>query len=114
MFARPETLGVQTKTRSGELSVLPQAPASWLDPDVLPVKTPPAAGTTVDDAQVPPGRVVDVVGEVVVEVVPPPPERVTGTDVTLFVSSISEICWKGSSVTRRLYVPAGTPVMSMY
>jgi len=68
MVAVPETAGVHWKTRSGEVPELPQLPASWLVPLVVPLKVPPCAGTTAGLLQLP-TRVVVVVDIVVVDVV---------------------------------------------
>ena len=67
--AEPDRLGVQANTFSGAEPLAPaHVPDSVLAPVVVPVNVPPAAGTTIGLAHAPGGRVVVVVGRVVVEV----------------------------------------------
>src|SRR5438552_17376583 len=69
MVAVPETAGVHWKTRSGEMSELPQLPAAELVPLVVPLKVPPWAGMTVGVLQLAGNVVVVVVGPVEILVV---------------------------------------------
>ncbi len=69
MVAVPETAGVHWKTRSGEVSELPQLPSSVLVPLVVPLKVPPAAGIGVGLAQAPVGASVVLVVEPLLGVV---------------------------------------------
>ena len=69
MVAVPEAVGVHWKTFSGAPPVCVAQPVSVLAPLVVPVKVPPAAGTTVAAAQAPPAIVVDVVLDVAVTLV---------------------------------------------
>src|SRR5438132_13977532 len=67
MVVVPETAGVHWKTRSGEVSELPQLPAAELVPLVVPLKVPPCAEMTVGVLQL--GGNVVVVGPVDILVV---------------------------------------------
>ena len=69
MVVVPETAGVHWKTRSGEVSELPQLPAAELVPLVVPLKVPPCAGMTVGVLQLAGNVVVVVVGPVEILVV---------------------------------------------
>ncbi len=131
IVAVPDSAGVHVKTCSGDVSVDPQLPWSALVPVVVPFTTPPAAGIAIGAPQVPLPGVAVAVG---VAVAPPgvavAPFGVavgpvgtalgvgrviaTATSATLFVSESSAMRWKGSIVTRSVYVPDGTPVMSRY
>src|SRR4029077_2935278 len=89
--------GVQRNTCSGATpDCAEQLPPCVLAPDVVPVSVPPSAGTSVTPAHVSP--------------VP----RVTASVATLFVSLSSGIRPNGSTVTRSVYLPPGTPVTSRY
>ena len=119
IVAGPEAVGVHWKTRSGELPLVAHVPASVLAPLVVPLKTPPAAGTTVAAPQAPPGRVVELVlvvevTEVLVVVGTAGGVMTTGTVATLFASESSPTRPNGSRVTRSVYVPGGTSVTSRY
>ena len=103
--------GVHWKTFSGDVLLFAQLPASVLEPVVVPVNVPPAAGTSVGFVQGPGARVVLVVddatvvdvldGRVVVEVVVPGRGgMVTDTVSTLFVSASSAMRLNGSTDTR--------------
>jgi hypothetical protein len=101
MVAVPDAEGVQLKTFSGDVPLLAQVPASALDPLVMPLKVPPAAGTTVGLAQLPDAMVVLVVVDTTVDVVVVGRGgMVTGTVATLFDSASSEMRWNGSTATR--------------
>src|SRR5262245_7134984 len=69
MVAMPDLVGVHENTRSGDVPLLPQLPASALAPLVVPLTLPPAGGMTVGVPQLPPP--------------PPPPPPPPAGGVTL-------------------------------
>jgi hypothetical protein len=103
MVAVPDAEGVHWNIFSGDVPLFAQLPACVLDPDVVPLKVPPAAGTTVGFVQVPDARVVLVVDDTTVDVVVVGRGgMVTGTVATLFDSASSAMRWNGSTDTRRV------------